>query len=175
MKKILIIVALLVLVSLNVLAENKIAYINSDLVLENSQEGKKIQTIIMTLQEEWNNQLLAKENDFKTKYEEYMNLPVMTDAEYKKEKEAELQKIDSEYTALQKEISQKAKTKQEELLNPILQKLGDVTKTLAIEKDLSAIFDLNISGLVYIDPALDITDEVVEKLNSELSTPAPTE
>lgn len=168
MKKILVIVGLVVLLSLNLVAETKIAYINSDLVLENSQEGQRIQTIITTLQEEWNNQLLAKENEFKTKFEEYQNLPVMTDEEYKKEKEAELQKIDVEYSQLQQEISGKAKQKQDELLNPILQKLGDVTQQIATEKGLSAIFDLNISGLVYIDPALDITDEVVEKLDAAM-------
>lgn len=169
MKKIVIALTLVILLCSSLLAEQKIAYINSDLVLEKSKEGQRIQTIMMTLQEEWNNQLLAKENEFKEKYEEYMNLPVMTDDEFKKEKEAELQKIDEEYTVLQKEISQKAKQKQQELLNPILEKLGEVTEQIAKDRGFTAIFDLNISGLVYIDEELDLTDEVVAKIDQGLS------
>ena len=170
MKKIFVVTTLLIILAAGLVAETKIAYINSDLVLENSKEGKRIQTIIMTLQEEWNNQLMAKENQFKVKFEEYQNLPVMTDEEYKKELEMELQTLDGEYAALQQEIQQKAKNKQDELLNPILQKLGDVTKALAEENGYSAIFDLNISGLVYVDPALDVTDIVVEKLDASFNT-----
>ncbi len=168
MKKITIL-ALIALVAVTALfsAEQKIAYINSDRVLENSKDGKRIQTIIQTLQEEWNNQLTQKETVLKAKYDEYDNLPVMVEESVKKSLEQEIIQLEDQYRKLQEEIRQKANSKQEELLMPIFQKLGDITKKVAAANGYSAIFDLNMSGFVYIDSTLDVTDQVLEEMNKE--------
>ena len=48
MKKILAVTLLVLLVAAFLQAETKIAYINSDVVLENSNDGQRVQTIIST-------------------------------------------------------------------------------------------------------------------------------
>jgi outer membrane protein len=166
MKKITLITLILLLAGTAIYSEDqKIAYINSDRVLEQSSDGQRIQTIISALQEEWNNQLQQKETVLKAKYEEYDNLPVMVEDSVKKSLENEIIELENQYRMLQEEIRQKANSKQEELLMPIFQKLGDVTKKIASENGYTAIFDLNMSGFVYIDSTLDVTDMVLEQMN----------
>ncbi len=166
MKKIVLLTVTIVFLGTFLLAESpEIAYINSDRILENSKDGQRIQTIIKTLEEEWNNQITEKEQILQEKYDEYQNQPVMVDENFKKEKEKEIIALEEEYVQLKREIAQKAKKKQDELLFPILQKLGIASEKIALEKGYSAIFDLNMSGLVYIDQKLDVTDLVVEEMN----------
>lgn len=145
--------------------EFKIAYIDTDRVLSNSNDGKQIKTVIATLEEEWDGQLIKKEEDLKLKYDEYQNLPPMTDENYRKQKETEISALEEEYLNLKKEISQKAQKKQDELLTPLFEKLGNVTQKIAQENGYTAIFDLSLSGFVYIDPALDITEQVLTEMN----------
>jgi len=166
MKKFVILTLITLLAGLTINAEElKIAYINSDLVLEQSTDGMRVQTIISTLQEEWNNQIVQSETALQSKYQEYDNLPVMVEESVKKSLETEIIEMEGQYRALQNEIREKANKKQEELLLPIFQKLGDVTKIVAKAKGYSAIFDLNMSGFVYIDSTLDVTDQVLEEMN----------
>jgi len=166
MKKTTILISALLLISSMLIAEGlTIGYINSDLVLEQSTDGKRVQTIISTLQEEWNNQITQKETVLQSKYEEYDNLPVMVEESVKKQLETEIIGLENQYRTLQNEIRDKANQKQEELLLPIFQKLGDVTKIVAELNGFSAIFDLNMSGFVYIDSTLDVTDQVLKEMN----------
>jgi len=166
MKKIVILTLITLLVGLTINAQDlKIAYINSDVVLEQSNDGQRVQTIITALQEEWNNQISQKETALQSKYEEYDNLPVMVEESVKKNLEAKIIELENQYRQLQNEIREKANKKQEELLLPIFQKLGNITQEVAKAKGYSAIFDLNMSGFVYIDSTLDVTDQVLEEMN----------
>jgi len=169
MKKFMILIVATLLIAGTALysQEQKIAYINSDLVLEQSNEGQRIQTIISALQEEWSNQLLQKENVLEEMYNEYDNLPKMVEESVRSKLEEEIIAEENQYRQLQNEIKEKANSKQEELLMPIFQKLGDVTKKVAEEMGFSAIFDLNMSGFVYIDSTLDVTEQVLEEMNKK--------
>lgn len=166
MKKLVLLTLVALLISVILIAEEqKIAYINSDKVLEMSTDGQRVQTIITTLQGEWNTQITQKETVLQSKYDEYDNLPVMVEESARKKLEEEIITLENQYRQLQNEIREKANQKQEELLLPIFQKLGDVTKKIAAANGFTAIFDLNMSGFVYIDSTLDVTDQVLEEMN----------
>lgn len=168
MKKSIVFILVLILAAAALFTEEqKIAYINSDMVLEKSKDGQRIQTIISTLQEEWNNQLSQKETVLQAKYEEYDNLPVMVEENVRKGLEQEIIELEDQYRKLQDEIRQKANSKQEELLLPIFQKLGNVTQKVAEANGYTAVFDLNMSGFVYIDSTLDLTNQVLEEMDKE--------
>lgn len=168
MKKITLLILMIILATTALISqEQKIAYINSDMVLEKSKDGQRIQTIISALQEEWNNQLTQKETVLKAKYEEYDNLPVMVEESVRKDLEQDIIELENQYRQLQDEIRQKANSKQEELLLPIFQKLGNITQKVAQASGYTAIFDLNMSGFVYIDSTLDVTDQVLEEMNKD--------
>ena len=166
MKKLVLLTLVALLIGAILIAEEqKIAYINSDKVLEMSNDGQRVQTIITTLQGEWNAQITQKETVLQSKYDDYDNLPVMVEESARKKLEEEIIALENQYRLLQNEIREKANQKQEELLLPIFQKLGDVTKKIASANGFTAIFDLNMSGFVYIDSTLDVTDQVLEEMN----------
>jgi len=143
----------------------KFAVINTDKILEQSKDGKRIQGILEALQEEWNNQISEKETEYQTAYDAYLNPPPMASDDFKKQKQDELTILEGEYVELQKEISKKANKKQSELLQPLFVKLEAITDNLAKKNGYSAIFDVTLTGFVYVDSTLDVTDIVIEEMN----------
>ncbi|MBN2461028.1 MAG: OmpH family outer membrane protein [Candidatus Cloacimonetes bacterium] len=160
------ILTLLLLVIANTFAEDfKFAVVNTDRILEESKDGKKVQGILSALEEEWNSQINSKESQYKAAYDAYLNQPPMATEEFKKQKEEELSQLEEEYLALQKEINKKAQKKQNELLLPIFEKLGAITDNIAKQKNYRAIFDVTLTGFVYVDSTLDITDIIIQEMD----------
>ncbi|MBN1327331.1 MAG: OmpH family outer membrane protein [Candidatus Cloacimonetes bacterium] len=161
-----ILISILMILAVTCVAEDmKFAIINADRILEVCKDGKRVKGILNALQEEWNNQLVAKEAEYKAAYDEYMNMPEMVTDDFRKEKENQLIKLEGEYTTLQKTINSKANKKQDELLMPIFEKLGRITEELSIERNYRAIFDMTLSGFVYVDSTLDVTEIVIQKMD----------
>ena len=63
-----------------------------------------------------------------------------------------------------------AAVKQAELMKPIIDRVNDVIEQTRREGSYALIFDLNDGALVAGDPALNITQQVIDRLSSQ---PAP--
>lgn len=65
------------------------------------------------------------------------------------------------------ELEQRAGQRQQELLKPILDRVGAVIEEIRQENEYNFVLDLASSGVVAADPRLDITQLVVERLRAE--------
>ena len=50
--------------------------------------------------------------------------------------------------------------------------IGEIIDVMGEEEGFTLIFNAIQSGLVYLDPTLDITDEIIQRVNA-MSAPAP--
>tara|TARA_R110000751_G_scaffold263955_1_gene363133 strand:+ start:316 stop:570 length:255 start_codon:yes stop_codon:yes gene_type:complete len=60
--------------------------------------------------------------------------------------------------------------KQNELMQPLYQKVGQALNEVAQEQNYSQVLTLN-AGVAYFDPALDLTQAVADKLGVTLQQP----
>lgn len=74
-------------------------------------------------------------------------------------KQAELQQAGAQW-------EQRAGQIQSEILGPALSRVNEVIDALRSERGYSFILDTAAGGVIAADPALDITDEVLRRLNS---------
>lgn len=74
-------------------------------------------------------------------------------------KQAELQQAGAQW-------EQRAGQIQSEVLGPALTRVNEVIDALRAERGYSFILDTSAGGVIAADPALDITDEVLRRLNS---------
>ncbi|WPL19147.1 periplasmic chaperone [Thiorhodovibrio winogradskyi] len=90
--------------------------------------------------------------------------PLMSEAQVEK-KETEIrqriQAFEQDFSAVQRELMQA----QQEEAAKILEPAGVALKALAEKKKLSAVFESSQSGILYLDPESDLTDELIEKMN----------
>jgi outer membrane protein len=61
--------------------------------------------------------------------------------------------------------------KENELMKPLLTKLGKAISDVAIENGYTQILTLTGNEFAYIDPKFDITDLVMKKLNIKIPAP----
>lgn len=64
------------------------------------------------------------------------------------------------------ELEQTASRRQQELLEPILTRVGEVLDEVREERGYELVFDISASGLVSASQRLDITDLVLERLRA---------
>ena len=67
---------------------------------------------------------------------------------------------------LQEDVQQELGLRQNELTLEITEMIGQIIDVLGEEEGYMLIFNAIQSGLVYIGPTLDITDEIIRRINA---------
>lgn len=144
-----------------------IGYVDMQQVIERSKLGQKAHA---TLKEQFAEpqEALAKEE------QAILQLQESTDRDSALMSEEELTKRKNEIKERVQKIQRSATTAQQELAREqaklgagIITPAKDVITKLAKEKGLGAVFERNQSGLLYIEDGLNLTDEVIKRLDAE--------
>ena len=144
-----------------------IRYVDMQQVIERSKLGQKAHA---ALKEKFADPqaALAKEEQSIRQLQESTNrdAALMSETELEKRKneiQERVVKLQRQAFAAQQELSQE----QTKLGAGIIKPAQVVIAKLAEDKKLSAVFERNQSGLLYIDDGLDLTDAVIERLDAE--------
>jgi len=70
-----------------------------------------------------------------------------------------------QYQRLEQDVQQELGQRQAELVEPITVIVRQIIDTLGREEGYSLIFNISQSGLVYFDPIIDVTDEIIRRVN----------
>ncbi len=144
-------------------ADFKVGVVDGMDIVSKSAEGKRIQDSIKRKSEELGRPFGQKRQELQKQVEEFQKQASVMKEEARKAKAAELEKKMKEFetqgASAEKELAQF----QEKELAPLFTKLESAVKTVASEEKLSIVLDKRNSGLLYMDPSLDITDKVRSK------------
>lgn len=151
----------------------KIAYFNIQRVANESADGKastqKVQALIQKKQNEAGDRtktLQANQQKLQT------SGGVMSDAARSQlEKEIEKSQVDAQ--RFQQDAQAEVNELQQELQNEFQKKLFPIVQQVAQEKGLQLLLSQADAGIVWADPGLDLTDEIVKKLDAKPATTKP--
>jgi outer membrane protein len=104
--------------------------------------------------------------------QDYQRQEVLLSPQAKETKQQEILDRRNRLQQRQGEMDTQAQQRQQELLGPILEQVGNVIEQIRSENRYSIVLDASKEGLVAADTALDITDAVLERLGVE-PAPAP--
>ena len=96
------------------------------------------------------------------KESEFQQTGLMLSEEKKMEKQNELEREYMEFRKFQSGIEQKAIQRNQELFQPINEKIQKVIDNVAAELGMDLILDAVGNNIAYADPSLDITDRVLD-------------
>jgi outer membrane protein len=151
-------------------ADLKIGFIDSERIFAEYQGTSQAQTEFEADIQAWNEELEAKRRDLEKLTEEYQSQALILSEAKKREREDELQRKRSELDAFVQEIwgpTGKVAQRNEQLTRPIVEKIREVLNEIGGAQGFSIIFDAIDGNVVYADEALDLTDQVLERLNAE--------
>ncbi len=144
----------------------KVGVVNSQEVLEKSQEGKRVTAQLesrnKSVQEE-----LARIDDKIRELETKLNTQRLTLSQEAlsnlvsdlEKKRTERQRYIEDSRRELNDLTQRLFQKLQEELRPIIEEIGK-------EKNLDVIFDLGGSGIIYRNPAIDLTPEVIKRYDA---------
>ena len=164
MKKILLL-SLTLLISISSFSQNKFGYINSDELIQLMPETKTVDEELQTFTKSLQSQLQAMDAELQKTFQEYQNNLASYDDLVKKDKESEIQSLQRRMQEFEQNAQQALQTKQQELLDPILQKARQAIKDVANEGDYTYIFDKSLGGILYAKESENILEKVKKKLN----------
>jgi outer membrane protein len=153
----------------------KVAFFNPQAVFQNSTEGKAAVTRVNALIQKKQTENAEKAKQLQTNQQKLQTSgSVMNEAARSQlEKEIERQTKDAE--RFQQDAQAEINELQQEVQNDFVKKLSPIIDSIASEKGLQIVFNAVESGIAWASPGLDLTSDVIKKLDAAkpAATPKP--
>ena len=153
----------------------KIAYVDSEQLVQQSPGYEEAKSSFDAVTRAWHDSLEQKRTQLQSLFEDYTKQEAVFSPEMKAEKQEEMLQLEQEaqrYFQTKFGPEGEAAVKQAELMQPIIQLVNTAIDEVRRDGSYSLIFDLNDGALVAGDPALNITDLVVQRLRGQASSPS---
>ena len=156
--------ALLSILTLSTIAQNKFGYIDSQELLMLMPERKKAETDVQSFAKSLENQLGSMTAEYQQSVQDYQaNEATYTDL-IKEDKVAEITSLEQRIQAFQQNAQQSLQAKEQELLEPILAKARKAIEDVATEGNYTYIFDKSIGSILYAKDSENVINLVKKKL-----------
>ncbi len=151
-------------------AELKIAYVDFNRALNESEQGKKATALLEEMIKEKKTIMSEKENEIRKLDEELKKQASVLSQTAREEKEDEIKKLIKEAQRMTKDFQEEVQKKENDLTREIQRELVDVVNTIAEEEGYTIIFERGVSGILYFQENHDITDTVIKKYNKNVKS-----
>jgi outer membrane protein len=163
MKKILLL-SLTLLISISSFSQNKFGYIDSQELLLLMPERKTAEEEVQTFAKSLESQLQAMTAEYQQSVQEYQaNEATYTDL-VKQDKVTEITGLEQRIQSFQQNAQQALQSKEQELLEPILQKARKAIEDVASEGDYTYVFGKGVGSILYVKESENILEKVKKKL-----------
>ncbi len=157
--------AILSLLTLTLIGQNKFGYIDSQELLLLMPERKTAETEVQNFAKSLESQLGSMTAEYQESVQEYQaNEANYTDL-VKQDKVAEITGLEQRIQAFQQNAQKSLQEKEQELLAPILSKAKNAIDEVAQEGGFTYIFDKSQGSILYAKESQNILDLVRKKLN----------
>ena len=152
----------------------KIAYINVQLVANQSSEGKAATAKIQEFNKKKMSELQAKNKQAQDLQTKLQQGGTVLNESARAQTEKELQKLQRELQAMQEDAQAEQQDMTDKLQAEFQTKLNPIIDQVATEKGLHVVFDAMGAGMVWANTGLDITPEVIKRFDAAMAkTAAP--
>lgn len=151
----------------------KIGFADPDYILLQMPEYKKVEADLKSVENQLRAQLDKSTKEFQAKYTDYQkNINTMLDA-VRQNTERELQQLQANIEKLQQDAQATMAAKQNQLLEPVLTKIGKAIEDVAKEQGYTLILTSQVNTMdvvLYGDEKVNVSDLVLKKMGI---TPKP--
>lgn len=158
----------LILMSLFVVAGSaqKLAYVNTQMILSEMPEVKQANSNLETFRNQLMNLGQMRVEAFQKKYQELELKQQRGELSPKQleEETAKLKKDEEEIMRFEQDSQTRIREKNEELFQPILEKVQKAIDEVAKEEGFTYVFDSGSGFILYADESTDITNRVLAKI-----------
>ena len=144
----------------------KIAYIDIQAVASNSVEGKAATGKLQELEKKKVAEITEKNKQLEAANTKQQTSSTIMNDSARLSLEKEVDKLTREVQFLQQEAQSERQALQAELQVDFQRKLNPVLEQIGKERSLHMLVDINTAGAVWVDTGLDLTGEVIKRLDA---------
>ena len=153
-------------------AGTRYAFVNIQRIAAESADGKVATAKVQALNQQKVAELSEKNKQLQTAQQKFESCgSVMSDAA-RAQLQKEIERLQVDIQRFTEDAQQDVTTLQNQLQEEFQRRLTPVIGLVAVEKNLHLLFSVADSGLVWADPSLDITTEVIQKFDASTKTAA---
>ncbi len=145
----------------------KIAFISMQTIVSESQLGKAGQKQMQVLQDKKTQELAQQNNQIAALQKEIQQQSGVLSASAIAAKSAQLDKLQRDFQFAQQNAAAERDSLNEQLLADFTEKVLPVVEEIRQAHDLWAVFSIQDSGVAAAHPGLDLSDEVIKKLDEK--------
>ncbi|RMF66678.1 MAG: OmpH family outer membrane protein [Calditrichaeota bacterium] len=154
-------------------AQLKIAYINSNKILESYKEAVDVRKQLQELDAQWQKEARDMQKEIQELQDQLESQSLLLSDERKKEKQQEIQNLYIKYNQfLQQKWNPQngeAVKKEVELMQPVYDKINKAIKKIGADGGYNYIFDVVAGNILYAsDDQPDLTQQLLDELNKGL-------
>jgi len=144
-------------------AQTKVGTINTEYILSRMPEFVQVQKKLETYGNTLDTGLKEKFDEYQAKVKDYTEKETTYTDALKQLKQKDIVKLEEDIQKLRTNSSKLLQVRQEELLRPLYNKIGNEVEKIVESEGYTHIFNEN-NNLIYVDPDFDITIKVMKAL-----------
>ncbi len=157
---------LLVFVASTAFAAGGVAFIDLQKALNLSDAGVKAKAEISQQVKKYEAKVAAEQEALKDMQKELEKQAVLLSDEARSKKEREFQQRAKEFKRFTKDIQEELRQKDNDFTKRIISDILKVARKLGKEKGYAIVLEKSESSIIYGDPSVDMTDDVIKAYNS---------
>ena len=147
-------------------AQVKIGYINSQNILAQTPGAAEAQQQFDQDMAGYRTEVEGLATELENLVRQYEQQQAMLSPSAKQQRETDIRTKQAAYQERLAAIDQRAGQRQQELVQPVMDRINQTIEQVRAEGSYALIFDVAAGGVVAADPALDLTQEVIRRLQA---------
>lgn len=144
----------------------KIAHIELDSLVSMMPETKTAKEVAQNYWKDLEKTVISMDNEFQTKYNDYLTNQAIMSELVRKTKEDELQSLQRRIEEFKQQAQMEYQKKSAELTQPIMDKAKKGIEAVSKEGGYKYVLDTSAGNVLYADPSEDILTAVKKKLDA---------
>jgi outer membrane protein len=144
----------------------KIGFINSQLVLENDPGFQAAQEQFNQELEVIRQEVAAKEMALDSLIRTFEQQQMSLSATVRAQREQQIVTTRGEYQEQVTQLQQQAERRQQEIVQPVMERINQEIEELRVEGEYTIILDIASGAILAADQGLDLTQELIRRLQS---------
>lgn len=144
----------------------KIGYINSQEILNSAPGAREAQQAFERDMQAYNNEAQQLQDELTRMQQQLAQQELTLSPEAKRNRQQQIQQKAQEAQARMAQMDQLAAQRRTELVQPVMDKITEVIEAMREEGSYSLILDVATGSIITADPTLDLTAEVLRRLNA---------
>lgn len=150
----------------------KIGYIDSQALLDQAPRAQQVQEQLNAELDGFRAEVQTMSDELDEMIQQFQQQQLTLSPQAKEQREQAIMAKREEYNQRVQELDQQAGQRQQELVQPVMDQITQVIEELRVEGSYHLIFDVAAGSILAADESLDLTSEVLRRLEAQ-DTGAP--